>query len=359
LQVAGRRSQVAGLILTASLCVSMFTSCKDDTMNEVSNTVQKESAKKSDKFFKWDVNEKTEMPAFQTKNGRLVFKNSFDFLQATRFAKQYPVEVMLKFQKQAGYQSLYQYKLATVEDGFNLSDFPAGYADMLNQKGEIQVGDTLVCYAADGFKYFIPDGDENLLANITTNPAAIPLKYEYRPKQVSLLTGSWDAKGVKQTQNRQFSPNSIDARYQRVYYVNGEAGSKRKIVYEMAFFRDNWWGYSSYVSQTKLKLEWWSNGSNSWQPAGETRTKTITNLNAQTTVYNNGQPFDWNVYSSPSITLVDGGDLTQSLLQGWAWGGLDYAWIDSGAGSGTVYESYVNQDSHKNFGGRYIENAWW
>jgi hypothetical protein len=164
---------------------------------------------------------------------------------------------------------------------------------------------------------------------------------------------------MKQTQNTQFSPNSIDARYQRVYYVNGDGGSKRKITYEMAFYRDNWWAYSSYVSQTKLKLEWWSNGSSSWQPAGENRIKTIRNLNAQTTVYNSGQPFDWNVYSSPLIERKDGGDLTQSLLQGWAWGGLDYAWIDSGPGSGTVYDSYVDDRAHINFGGRYTENAWW
>ena len=241
--------------------VTLFTSaCKDGTVNEVSKGIETANTKKADKFFSWDVNEKTIMPAFQAKNGRLVFKNSFDFLQATRFAQKQALANMLKFQQQAGYKSLYQYKINTEENGFNLSDFPVGYAAILNEKGEIQVGDTLVCYAADGFKYFIPNGDEKLLASIKTNPAAIPLKYEYRPKQVGLPNSPWNLKNSKQTQLTRFYPNTIDARYQRAYRVNGDAGSRRKIVYEMAFYRDNWFAYSSYVSQTKLKLEYWSNG---------------------------------------------------------------------------------------------------
>ncbi len=337
--------------------VTLFTSaCKDDTVNEVSKGIETANTKKADKFFSWDVNEKTIMPAFQVKNGRLVFKNSFDFLQATRFAQKQALANMLKFQQQAGYKSLYQYKINTEENGFNLSDFPVGYAAILNEKGEIQVGDTLVCYAADGFKYFIPNGDEKLLASIKTNPDAIPLKYEYRPKQVGLPNSPWNLKNSKQTQLTRFSPNTINARYQREYRINGEAGMRRKIVYEMAFYRDNWFAYSSYVSQTKLKLEYWSHGYNSWQPAGEVRKKTITNLNAGTTVYNNNQFFDKGVYYSPSIYREDGGDLSQALLQGWTWGGLDFAIIDS---EGCIYDSYVDKPEHTNFGGRYTENAWW
>ncbi len=84
--------------------------------------------------------------------------------------------------------------------------------------------------------------------------------------------------------------------------------------------------------------------------------KTITNLNAGTTVYNNNQFFDKGVYYSPSIYREDGGDLSQALLQGWTWGGLDFAIIDS---EGCTYESFVKDPLHTNFGGRYRENAWW
>jgi hypothetical protein len=334
--------------------MAAFTSACNEPLNEVSKTVETSNAKKSNQFFAWDVNEKTQMPAFQAKNGRLVFKNSFDFLQATRFAQKQILESMRTLQQQAGYQSLYQYKLKADENGFNLSDFPVGYADILNEKGEVQVGDTLVCYAADGFKYFIPNGDENLLASIKTNPAAIPLKYEYRPKQVGLPNSPWNLKNTKQTQLT-FSPNTIDARYQKEYRVNADAGSRRKIVYEMAFYRDNWFAYSSYVSQTKLKLEYWSNGSSSWQPAGEVRVKRIGNLNADTYVFNNGAVFNSGNYRATFIERIDGGDLSQALLQGWTWGGLDNAAIFSTGD----YDSYVDQTSHKNFGGQYTVYAQW
>lgn len=329
-------------------------------MEDMQATIEQKD--KSNKFFKWDINKEVTMPAFSTKNGRLVFNNSFDFLQAVRFAQKQSDATMLSFQEKANYKSLYTHKLSTDTPEFNLSDLPAGYLNILNTKGEVQVGDTLVCYAADGFKYFIPNGDEKQLQYIKTNPSAIALKWEYRPKQIIRPTSA-DEKGLKQTQVTYFAPNTIDARYQKEYRVNGDGNSKRKFVYELAFYQDYWFAYSSYVSQTKLKLEWWSNGSSSWQPAGETRFKQINNLRASTSVFNDGVAFDWGGYEALLIQSNNGSDLTQALFQGWAWGGLDYAYIGLGETPGnsnqTEYKSFVMDPSHTNFGGVYNIEAYW
>ncbi|AYB31929.1 hypothetical protein [Chryseolinea soli] len=55
---------------------------------------------------------------------------------------------------------------AAIPDSLSLKRFDNGHQVVLNANGEVLVGDTIVWYATDGIKHFVPNADENQLAKI-------------------------------------------------------------------------------------------------------------------------------------------------------------------------------------------------
>lgn len=256
--------QAASLILTASLSLSMLTSCKDDTMNEVAKTIQTENANKVGEL---GMNDKT---SFQ--NGRLVFRNSQEYWETITYLFNNPekeAKNLFETAKNANFIALGADMKANPEKrkSADLDFLSPPMKKLLNANQEIQIGDTLVWYA-NGQKYMVLQNDEKQLAALKQGTAKADLQFA----ATAPMQHPTDKKGNIATTQGYISTGGVDEYWSHIY--NTDFGGQRKIRFAMCTSVDggNYWVY------TQIDIQYWSNGYGSWQQGGETMNMSISNL---------------------------------------------------------------------------------
>ncbi len=152
----------------------------------------------------------------------------------------------------------------------NESDFslPYIYSLLLNESGEVQIGNEVIVYK-DGVKYYFP---------VEEYHAGLSLASAKKKKDIEIKSIS--KKNSTNNSRISFSDNGLDARWQREFYQQSyQNNGTRKFVHEIVSFTDYYdfydpvTGLSGYTFYTQLflriKLEW--KGRRNWNPAGEYR----------------------------------------------------------------------------------------
>lgn len=210
-------------------------------------------------------------------NGRMVFADATSFLNyIDELSKKSNEELIQEASRIPNFKSLLPHfnsidslgiKLSEQDESLKKFDFPTPYLLVLNEEGEIKVGDKIEWYR-DGKKYFFPTQDEKEILTLKANPSAI---------NDFIFTGS---KLLEQPSNRNRTDIGIggivNAKHQKEFYqisYNGvPMAGNRKYVHEIITFFNAFVQNNVVMSYSdidlRIKLEW--KGKN-WQPAGEKR----------------------------------------------------------------------------------------
>ena len=213
----------------------------------------------------------------KVENGRIAFKNSDEFFKLASEITNKPEEELDAWEKQVGFNSLRKELHQFYTDDKELTsdlkklenfNFPNGHLSLLNAKGECLICDTIVVYL-DGFKHFVPNKDENMLANIRSNP------------RVSQLKGTAGGKILPSPQVTSNSlitlgSNQIVATYQKQFqsqmYQGSSSVGPKKFIHELVSWAESRWPADFYFHAklfVRSKLEYNSRGT--WKEAGEYR----------------------------------------------------------------------------------------
>lgn len=288
------------IFIYALFIASLFTfsSCKD-SLNEVAA----------------DKTAKADHADFTVQNGRLVFKNRQSLEKTLNELRNKGNQFWNSWESKIGFTSYRRSGLLNegneIIKGFG---FPAYHATLLDKNQTYQIGDTIVFFD-NGYQYFIPKKDEQLLQKLKKQENVDVLKYKMEAKVTE-----------KSDKNARVAmgTNSVDARYQYRFWTDG--GSERKIIFEIAtvtYYCGS--GCAPTIELlTRIKQEW-KNSKGQWLPAGETMQKRISNLSYSFTYTS---PFGYSFTKTGSginvPTQEDGSNLEYSI---------DYATV----GSYTVY----------------------
>jgi hypothetical protein len=211
---------------------------------------------------------------------RLVFKDVKDFYQTLDQLDKMSPEKKEQWEKDHQHYSFRKF-IASLNKGATLSksqenllSLPTSYQILLNEEGEIQVGDTIVWYN-QGSKYYVAANDAAALQKIKKNPSLAVSTTKYSVTPIVKL-------GTPRTETIGFGLNDLNANYQKEFYAQAPAAGCRKYVHELKSFLDGWQEYNdpfcgyivTYYSRLymSLKLEWKTCSRTSWNPAGEART---------------------------------------------------------------------------------------
>jgi len=203
----------------------------------------------------------------------MVFKNATEFIKAVDELQKYQTS-----EQRAGWESSYNFislrkynEEHPLETHLTDMQLPVTYTSLLNEHGELIIGKDIVWFDK-GYNYFIPEDDNKLLIAVKQNPTL----YEKRYKIISEAANKVNNSSVKVDGVIKTDGNP-DARYQKIWAVNGQTGPWRKTIYEITSNRvyvghDNTYDENIYnfTFDMYIKLEWWN--SHSWQlNAGEER----------------------------------------------------------------------------------------
>lgn len=194
--------------------------------------------------------------------GRLSFPSTASFFEAVNEVKAMSDDELNSWESKYNYSSLRR-KIDTVTvDSLSLKRFPNSYQTLLNENGEVIIGDTIIWYEGNGDKHFVPNLDEAELFQIKTGEKESRIKTEYRISRSPI-------KQRDITRNRIFL-SGADARWQMEFDKNNDGGSKRKYINELVAF---WDGHYTELN-VLIKLEYWGKKGccrRTWMPAGDQR----------------------------------------------------------------------------------------
>ncbi|WP_143100839.1 hypothetical protein [Spirosoma endophyticum] len=226
------------------------------------------------------------------KNGRLSFKNTSEVIKTLNQLRGFKTqELIADWESNRGFSSLRKYNSEhSSEQHLADMDLPVVYKAILNSEGEYAVGDTIVWFDKN-YNYFIPRGDEMLLASVKKNPTSYKDRYEIMLKPaISKLKENVDH--IKVNTTNLGTASGPDARYQHEWAVNGQTGPWRKSIFEMQaysfpHYQGNGITYYDQGLNIRVKLEWWSPG-HGWQAgAGETQDPMVNISGFVTPLYGN------------------------------------------------------------------------
>jgi hypothetical protein len=153
----------------------------------------------------------------KVENGRLVFRDIDHFFKTVGKINKMNNQELMSWEKSYKFKSLsHRMDLAHERDSelsaeeLDYSKFPLGYLMILNDAGEVRIGDKLVRYN-NGVKYYAASEEE--LESVKSNPATAREKGEYRIERKEL-----DQKGSAD-QRINLNIGSIDARYQKEFQL--------------------------------------------------------------------------------------------------------------------------------------------
>lgn len=212
---------------------------------------------------------------------RQVFKDVQELFNTLDLIEKMNNTELLQWEKEHQHNSFRTYasswddKHIITKNEESLLALPTSYQVLLNQEGELQVGDTVVWYNR-GKKYYVGADDESKLKNIKLDPTLAKRTGEYT---VSALAKY----GAPQPETVNLGLTGLNATYQREFnQICPPAGGCRKWVHEIVGVVDNWANFndpgcgsisSFYVRLLlRIKMEWKNCSRSNWQPAGEART---------------------------------------------------------------------------------------
>jgi hypothetical protein len=206
------------------------------------------------------------------KNGRLSFASSADFSQYLRKLSQEKQEDLEKLTTDSKFVSLYKTlnayagkdeTLTPELEALNTLDLPNFLSTVLNQHGEVQIGDS-ISWFSNNKQFFIHQKDAGRLEDLKRNPGidtrSLPAYAEKisHSRQVHIeLSGISDAGNIG------------DGKWQHEFVAQYPNSGNRKYVVEMVGFIVS----NDRYLRMRIKLEW--KGSGSWKPAGESRSISV------------------------------------------------------------------------------------
>ncbi|WP_146616121.1 hypothetical protein [Chitinophaga dinghuensis] len=207
-------------------------------------------------------------------HGRLFFSSQADYVE---FIKR---NFRKKMQDQLGFISLNS-TLRSLSDKVPVSaeikdlrdfGFPAELLSILNEHGEMRIGNDIIWYH-NGKKYYIPVVDEERLSVIKEQPGLIAQSFDAR--QIKLQTTDPNGKS-------DLGLTATDSRYIKEFFLWGNVHTR--FVHEVTGFIENtnvgtWIAYSVI----RLKLEW--KDCCKWNPATSMRDISV-NLTGSANLYN-------------------------------------------------------------------------
>jgi len=357
-KVASRKSQVASLVLTASLSLGVFTACNQETMTGIEkNTPTSLSTMTSGR-----KENPTELPV--AINGRLAFKTAYDLIafQKQVFGKE--LTEQKKIEDAMNYASLQTFVHENPETYSLMETVPFTLAGILNKEAEVQLGDSVFWYN-NGNVYAVHKEDATRnLQKIKKNSSVVKPSTTYQTQRIA---------AQRPEMSVVLDPNasSPDARYQKEYLTNGSSNDKRKIVYEVYYQANSFynpqlglvWSHSIY---TTAKLEYegqcgsWPFREKCWRPAGEQRIVTINPTISGSIVWKKSGVLVGSWQVTPNIVPIFDRSTTSDIavsLFATASGGTDGV---NPSFSGTIQGLYSTRvTAPNNTAGVYIINANW
>jgi hypothetical protein len=204
--------------------------------------------------------------AIKVVNGRLSFPDTKSLLETmTKINKMKDPKEIADWQSSHKIASIFSSEVdAATPDSLSLKRFDNGHQVVLNANGEVLIGDTIVWYATDGIKHFVPNGDETQLAKIKSGAIESKITGSY---SIGRLTPT-EAKGDKSQALYVWSNPTNGAKgpnHQHEFCKFNNCTNRRKFVTELWNTTD----YNHYTLYLVAKMEW--KGSGDWQPSGELR----------------------------------------------------------------------------------------
>ncbi len=191
-------------------------------------------------------------------NGRLSFPSTSSFFSTLIKLDRMNEGQLREWSKSYKFASLKNSIDTITADSISMKRFPNSHQMVLNENGEVLIGDTIVWYHGNGKKYFFPHSNEDELTRIKKGGKCDMIG-------AFVISNSTSIKSRSNSTDKFWLNTGVDARWQKQF--NSYKGL-RKYVNEIYQAWDGNYG----VLYLRIKLEWWGASSHDWHPAGETRT---------------------------------------------------------------------------------------
>ena len=149
--------------------------------------------------------ESSQYDGIALKNGRLVFRDAKVFYSTIDKLNIASTDSD-SWMNQSGFESIQESLENTpdAEGSSDLSYLPSSYQMVINSKGEIQIGDTIIWFN-NGLKHYVLNEDETRLAEVKRNPAKssltsnfiitrVPFGKDHSEERIELTIGGLDAR---------------------------------------------------------------------------------------------------------------------------------------------------------------------
>jgi hypothetical protein len=312
-----RKSQV----LVITFCFMGFYSCKtqitelDSDKTQLLETITKEQ---NTQDFVASVQDKAKVV-----DGRFYFANTIAYFDMLHLLANKNDNEYEQFEKKFGFASLrnFNHKLAKDSSQIRFKDFnfPPQVATLLNQDGEIQIGDTLMVYHGN-MQYFMLKSKSNFINALRKGQLseadmkeAVLLKRYIKPFEIRTLPapiGNGRAEAYPHYLGQNVGLNYIS----EPEYSYG--GANFRMVFEIGHSYIYGYGCSSSAFYTRINIEYYqySIWGSYYLPVGENTDRVIYSLNASgiSPALAPGNAFSIANYSAQSLNSTQG--LYRTLL---------------------------------------------
>lgn len=200
-----------------------------------------------------------------------------------------------------------------------LKTLSPAYQVILNERGEVLIGDTIVWYGPNETKHLVPNRDEEELSKI--RKGLTPGKITERYSQTLVSINEVEVpEGRTIWSDPSHNVAYLPLTYQHEFYISGNS-KKFKYVNELWNAIDGNW----YRLDLVVKLEWYSTGTHKWKDALESRYVYV-DVTGSAYLYQGNNSYTYFSVSFPS--QVQSGTLWLSLKDVYNSGGTPYWDID-------------------------------
>ncbi|MCU0451582.1 MAG: hypothetical protein MUC97_17350 [Bernardetiaceae bacterium] len=260
------------------------------------------------------------LPILKTKQGRLVFKDRFEFMDMAAKISASGVATAEAWEKSHPGFTSYLTQVRNTRTWDSLANLFTFDARLLNFKGEFQLGDTIAWYHQGAYYYF-PNGNEAELAEVQRrggDPArAYPVTRNTR------VISSGRSEGTERFEEKYFKEYNTATHTLKISFA---------LISEVRKYYN---GPNTTRIGTKISLVYWQPGSwptpGRWRQAGENRISNISNLNFTvshlliTGLYTNSVPltptylnadYDLDVLLGQEVQISTGEDYWEARVNG-------------------------------------------
>lgn len=225
-------------------------------------------------------------------NDRLSFASTKSYFETLAKVNEMTPDELSSFCQGKKFNSLLNLVDTVTEDSLNLKRLPTSYQVILNRNGEVIIGDTIVWYAPNGTKHFVPNLDEHELAKIRAGSL------------VSEITGTYSVNRVlAQAENSGGRTNTY------IWTAPGANGPAQSIIHPFTYLNspsqykyvNELWNTidgNTYTLFVVVKLEW---KGTKWRVASEPRYASVS-LTGSVQLYAGGDGQFGSTYISKNLT---------------------------------------------------------